>query len=230
VRVVDLRVDPAGADRVAPDPLLRQVQRDPLGEPHDAVLRGRVDRQEGLADQAVHAGDVHDRAAAVRPHHRDRGQAAVHHALEVDREGAVDGLVGDRAQPLRGLLLADRPQRAGQVDAGVVDQDVERAPPVDRGLDGRFDLGALGHVHALGGRFTAGRDDPLGGLGGGALVDVDAQDAAALLAEPLGDGAPDAVAGPGDEAGLPGHASGRRTRPRNRHSPEPPVSTSRAER
>src|SRR6476620_789322 len=42
--VVDRRIDPARCDRVAPDALLRVVERDPLAEHDDRALRGRINR------------------------------------------------------------------------------------------------------------------------------------------------------------------------------------------
>src|SRR3954452_1674874 len=98
VRIVDLRVYPAGANSVAPNILLRKVQRDTLREAHDTVLRRGVDRKIGLADKAVHARNIDDRAATLGPHYWNRSQAAIHHALEIHGKGAINDLVGDRAQ------------------------------------------------------------------------------------------------------------------------------------
>jgi hypothetical protein len=99
-------------------------------------------------------------------------------------ERAVDDLVG--------RLVKD----PGQVDAGVVENDVQPAPALDRGVGVGAHLLGVGDVGGHGKRGVA---DLVRRHGGRLAVDVNAGDPGALLDEPDGGGLADAGTRPGDD-------------------------------
>jgi hypothetical protein len=191
VGVVDRRVDPARCDRVAADALLRVVEGDPLAEHDDRAFRGRVDRQEGLGDEAVDGAGVDQRAATTAEHVRDRVAAAVDTALDVDVERPVDDLVRDLVEDAR------------DVDAGIVEYDVEAAPTLDGGVRVGLDLARVRDVRRNGdGRVPdAGRR-----LLDRVPADVDAGHPGALLGEPDRRGPADPRARAGHDRHLAGQS------------------------
>lgn len=129
------RPDPVGAHRADVDAAVTgdpQVRRDPDGEGQGGVLGGGVDRLPGRGDQARERHHRHHVAAPARPHDVERGDGAVHDAVEVDVDGGP-ALVGRRL-----------PGRARGQDPGVVDPQPQ---PARRGV-------------RLGGRPGACRDVP----------------------------------------------------------------------
>ena len=111
----------AGAQRVDPDALARDLLGEADGEAVDRALGGGVGGAAGAAaDRRRHRGDVDDRAAraAARGRHpAHRLAAAQHRADHVDREQALEP---------RLLELGDR-RLGAAVDAGAVDQRGEPA-------------------------------------------------------------------------------------------------------
>ena len=140
--LVDLALDQgrahiARADRVAGDVQGRGLERHDLGQADHAMLGGDVGRLVGRGDQAVRRGDVDDPAPAPPAHARQGGVDRVVVGREVDRQ--------DRLPPGRRELL----DRRHELDARVVDQDVERAE-FRLGLAHHpGDLLALAHVGAV---------------------------------------------------------------------------------
>ncbi len=101
------------------------------------ALRGAVDRRARKPDQTQARRDVDDRAAAPFGHHARAG--------ELHGEGAEDVDVEDLARPLEGRV---EQRHAGEVERGVVDEDVERAEALERGLHRPVGRGRIGHVPA----------------------------------------------------------------------------------
>ncbi len=133
-----------GGDGVAMDVLVAALDRQGVGQAEDAKLGRRVI---GLAEVAVDAGGRggHDDAAvALVAHHRPGGVRHGERALQVH---ALDQIPVFR----RHLLEAGVAQ-----DAGVVDDDVDGAEGVKRGL---HDFGAVFHRVVVGHRLAAERLD-----------------------------------------------------------------------
>ena len=130
------RVDEAGADRVGADAARAVVERDVLGEQHDAALRRVVGAAAGRAFETLDAGEGHDRAAlAVDPRLLDHlGQRRLGHQ---ERAGEVDG---DHPLPLVSGEQVDRPATG---DARGMDHAVD--PTGNRG-EHRGDRGFVGDV------------------------------------------------------------------------------------
>ncbi len=117
---VDLLLDKRGqdiarADGVAGDAGFGAFQRSHLGEADHAMLGGDIGRLEGRGDQAVRRGGVNDPAPAARLHAGDDEPGGVEGRAQVDRQDGV---------PFLGRELF---QWGDELDAGVVDQDVDLA-------------------------------------------------------------------------------------------------------
>ncbi len=176
------------------------------------VLRCRVGRACRAAAGAGGRRDVHDRTAAVALHvaHRDahRRQRTVH----VDRHHAGVGVVLERRDALEAVH-----------DAGVVDQHVEAAVPLDRPRHHRLHVVALRDVDDHRRHVGAGPADLVGNGFDAIADDVGARHHRALGRETQGHGATHARAGAGDDRDLAfqsrshershPRARGRRTRP-----------------
>src|SRR5690606_13076201 len=134
--------DTGRGQRVDPDVEGGQLRRHRLGQADHRGLGRRVVGGHRQADETGHGGEVDDRAAAARLHERYRGTDGVEGAVEVDRDDAVEVLVGDAVQELRVVGLAGlerlghpvvdavNPRLLGLVrggDTGGVHQDVELA-------------------------------------------------------------------------------------------------------
>jgi hypothetical protein len=121
-------------------------------EGDDRPLARHVVQQEGHAAEGRARGDVHDAPAALGAHLRHHCAAGQEHAEHVD----VHDLT-----PLRDGDLLERAHGQRRVEAGVVDEDVDRAAALDR-------LGRHpGHV-VLGGDVD-GQPDAVGEVGRGLL-------------------------------------------------------------
>ena len=140
-----------------------------LAETDHRVLGGAVGRAARECRLAGDRGDVDDVAAASR-HHPPRGElGAGDDPAQVD----VDHPLGR----LRALVR----QQAAEQDAGVVDEDVERAEPLLDLLEERLERVPIGDVERKAGRVGAERNrlrlrevsvevpdrDPRPGTGGG---------------------------------------------------------------
>ena len=110
-----LRADVAGRDRVDGDALLRDLERERLGEAVHAGLGGRVVGLPERALRAVHRRDVDDAAPVALDHAVGDLLGHVEQAVEV---GAHDRVPVDLVHLLEGHVARD---------AGVVDQHVDRA-------------------------------------------------------------------------------------------------------
>ena len=130
----EVGVDPARQHRVDLDVVGRPGHRAGARELHDAALAGGVGRREAGAEDRHHRADIDDLAAARRLHGRvDRLRA---------QEGA--GEVGlDHAVPFREIELV---RRLADVDAGIVDENVDAAELAADALDHGGDRGLVGDV------------------------------------------------------------------------------------
>jgi hypothetical protein len=89
---------------------------------------------------------------------------------------------------------------AKRIDPGVVDEDVQAAEPVDRGLHHRLHVGGCADVGADRQRAAGARHvEPLGQAGGLAEIEVSDHDGRSGLVESLGDPAADAHRAAGDD-------------------------------
>ena len=88
--LVDRGRDHGGRDRVDPDLVRRQLERQVVGERVQPALGQRVGRRRGRADRLVrpHAADVHDRPALPACHH------PLGHGLGQEEDRPVEHLVG----------------------------------------------------------------------------------------------------------------------------------------
>src|SRR5215212_7209857 len=123
-----------GADGVDPDLAVRELDGELAGKAVDRALRGSVGRVMGEAREPVDRGYV-DYAPASSLHHEGHdpaGQEEV--ALHVELEDRVVGL----------LVGSEEVQRLG--DAGVVDERVEPAEGICRGVHGPLAVGDLAQV------------------------------------------------------------------------------------
>ena len=120
-RLVHVGQHVAGADRVRLNAVCGPFGGHGPGQHLDAALRDRVGRDGGAGELARQRADVDDLAAAARDHPLRR--------LAADDEGAGEIRVDDLL-PLGGGKLD---HRLAQLDAGVVDEDVDRRCPRRRG-------------------------------------------------------------------------------------------------
>src|SRR5215216_5444917 len=201
VRVVlrrrQARLDPTEGDRVDVDLELAPLLRQRLRQPDDGGLAGRVVRLAGVAHRARDRGYVDDLAEHLAPllalllrrlaQVRGRGADHAERHHRVDVEHALERVVAH---------LVDR-----GVDrvAGVVDDDVDLAPRVDRGLHERVRGARLRQVA----RVDDGLARDLGGrLLGDVAVEVVDHDVRAVLAQQLGRRPADAARRSGDDRHL----------------------------
>ena len=143
--------------------------------------------------------DVDDPTATVCP-------------LEVGQRSADESGVGgqvhvDRAGPVRLEALVVLERRADERDAGVVDEDVESAEPLDHLRDELLQRRRVGHVdHEPFGGLGAVRGTDLVDHGDDSLrADVDHGDTHAFVGEELRGGASHAGGRAGDDRPLAGH-------------------------
>src|SRR5579875_1529533 len=115
--------DAARADGVHRDAAARELRGDRAGQSHDRVLGRAVGGQVGGPGQAGARGDVDDAAVAPGAEVGDDRLQHADHGEHVHVEDALD--LGERR-------VLDRTDRSR--DAGVVDDGVETAEPVARGV------------------------------------------------------------------------------------------------
>lgn len=142
-RCGELGREVARRDGVALDAVPRPIGAHGLGQHPQRALGRRVGAGGGAAQHAHHGAGVDDlAAAAARDHPPGHGPGAVEGAVQVGGDHRVPGLV-------RHLV-----QRAAEVDAGVVEQDVDRAEAVlDRG-DAGLHAEALSAAELMHGPLT----------------------------------------------------------------------------
>src|SRR3954451_16577779 len=190
----------AGADAVHPDAAGGVLERERVGQVLHAALGHRVPDEPRLGDHLVDAGHVDDGTGLTGPQPRADGLlAAEERAPEVDRQDLVER--GD------GQFIGVR----RDLDAGVVDEEVDAAVLAEGPLEHCADLVLLRHVGADEDRVRPGGghllhadvDAVLDGLPGllGALArpDVVDGDVDALLTEPDGDRLADSGAAAGHQ-------------------------------
>ena len=140
----------------------------------DRVLGHRVGDLEGIASDRRAGRGVDHRPAALIEHHRQRGLRREHVAFGVDREGAVEHLLG-AVERVDVALGAAR-------EVGVV--EIEGAEFVERGLHDGGLRGGAGAVEIDTQRLAASGADALRGFLRPVLGDVADHDAGALLGQP----------------------------------------------
>ena len=158
------------------------------GQGVEPGLRRGVGQVVGAGPDRGDAADVDDRPAAAGGHALAHQGAQPERALQVDPDDLVEQLLGDRGQA-----------RVERGHAGVVDQDVDRAEGVVRGLDQPVQLGPApdvagvrerpppGGLDDLGGQLLAGLDPPAGDHDVGAGRGERADHLPAEPARPAGD-------------------------------------------
>ena len=189
----ELGVKPAGEYCVDLNVVLGPGERQALGQLDDAPLGRRVGCGERRAKYRGHAADIHDLAAARFLHERVHG---LRHQEGTRQVGVQDLLPLGERQVLG--LLAD-------VDAGVIEKNVDAAKVLDDFGDGPVDIVGFSHV--------AGDDEGVGahlGLkplrGHLRLLGVSAQDddLGPRLGQALGDAQADTAVAPGHDRHLAG--------------------------
>src|SRR5207244_7246730 len=132
--------DQAGVNAVRPDGVAELAGlhgRDP-GQPVDRGLGRGVDGDAGEGDGGGDRRDVDHGAAAA-------GRAAGAHGAE----GVLDAERGAQdvdLEHLADIVWVQVDDQAGNLDAGVVDDDVEAAELGDRALDAQLPAVVVGHV------------------------------------------------------------------------------------
>ena len=155
------RLHRARADRVGPDPLRPELDRQAPRQRQDRALRRSVGvLRHAAADQRDEARDVDDRPAARLDHRRDRELAAEEDAADVDGHHRIPG---------RDVGVDDRVVGLGH-DAGVVVQAVEPAVGRDGMVDHRLRVGFAGDVGLDEGGLAAGGAHHVDGLCAGRLA------------------------------------------------------------
>ena len=174
----------AGRHRVHAHVCRCRLDRRAPRECHYSCLRRCVVRLALLGAPAEHGRVVHDDAEAARQHVLQRGARAAERAVQCHIEHTRPLVVGH----------VDEVGRAAE--AGVVDDHVEAAGRLDRGLEHRVHLALVGDVAHCGGRPRA--HDVLELLGRFAetpFVLIAQHDDRALLGAALGGREPDPGAG-----------------------------------
>jgi len=139
------RIHQPGQDDVGANAVLGVLVGELLGEGDHRRFRGLIG-DVGIGGDRRHRGDVDDGAAHLVAHDRDRVFRGKDAALEIDRDAAIDRLLGNVGK----LGVA-----AGEADADIVVQDVDAAPAAVRVGDHGLDLGLLGDVGLEGYRRAA---------------------------------------------------------------------------
>ena len=136
-----------GRDAVGADVERRHVERDRARQADDAHLGRRVVRLAEIADQARGRGEVHEGARLLLLEVVGGGAADVERAVQmhVDHHLPVD--------------MAHAMEDAVAQDAGIVDDAVDPAEVLDRGLDHALGAGRIGDAVAVGHGLAAGRLD-----------------------------------------------------------------------
>src|SRR5437762_10757401 len=137
--IVDLllherRQDKAGANRIARDARGRSFQRDDLGEAQHAMFRRDIGGLMRRSDQAVRRRDIHDAPPVPFLHLRQHRTDRVEHGGKIDRENRIPALDGKFVDWCR------------ELNAGIVDEDVDAAELARRMLDHCDDVHGARHV------------------------------------------------------------------------------------
>jgi hypothetical protein len=131
----DRCLDGARRDCVDADAVRRQRQRRRARQPDHGVLAGAVGDVPRRPAQSRGGGDVHHRPAAALAHRGGAGAQAEPRPLHVDREHAVEALLG---------VVERRPDEAER--GGVVHEQIDAAEALDGLCGGGIDLRGDGDV------------------------------------------------------------------------------------
>ena len=129
-----LGAEEAGLDEHRADAERRDLGGQRLHPALHPELRRGVGRAELLPDDASGRGDRHDQPGALGAHDGQHGAGDVQRAEQVGLDL--------RPEVLRGDFL----EEPGEEVAGVVDQHVDAAKPLDGGLHGGLGAGGVGDV------------------------------------------------------------------------------------
>ncbi|KAH0445294.1 hypothetical protein KCU90_g486, partial [Aureobasidium melanogenum] len=188
-----LRLDVARRDCVDPHIAWRVLDAERARQTDYAVLRDRVRKASRNDLECMRRRDIHDAARAAFDHARQHRATAVPYAVEIDREAAAPIVVG-HCQRI-----------AEHVDAGVVDQHVERAERTFRLAHRVLNRRRLRHVRMHGQRTRTGlRLDLLRRLPRRFDIQLRQYDRRALARERECDRRADAAPGTGDQRNLVG--------------------------
>ena len=183
-------VDPARQDGVGLDVVGGPGHRAGAGELHDAALAGGIGRREAGAEDRQHRADIDDLAAAGRLHGWVGCLRAHERAGEVGRNDAVP------------LLEFERVRRFSNIDAGIVDENVDAAELFGDAFDHGSDISLVGDVGGDRDRPDAARLE-LGGRGGRfRFIAADHRDVGAGFRQPPRHAEPDAAIAAGDDSHL----------------------------
>lgn len=209
VRLVELRLDGARQERVAPDAVLAQRDGRALHEAQHAGLCGRVVRLEAAADERGDGRHADDAAAGGRLRERH---------LASGRLGDVEGPVEVGAHRVVEQIRVEREEVGKRTHARVRHADVQPAP-LTRVLHGRSDQlrgrRGIAHIASLMGETASGLGVVLAerlGLGDEGVemglvlgqAEVVDGDVGALTEEFETDGAADTRGAAGDDGGFVG--------------------------
>jgi len=140
----EIGVDPARQHRVDLDVVGGPGDRAGTRELHDAAFARGVSRREACAEDRHHRADVDDLAAACFLHGRVDRLRAQERAGEIGPDDAIP------------FLEIERVRGFADVDAGVVDENVDPAELPPDALDHGGDRGLVGDISGDGYRFGAG--------------------------------------------------------------------------
>lgn len=186
-----VRVDPARQDYVDRDAVGRPGGGEALGQLHHAALGRGIGRVQRHAEDREHGAVVDDAADAARLHVGEGGLARDHGRSQVGGQHGVP--------VLHPVFLGP----AADVGARVVDQDVQPAEALRRGLHHVADGLLVGDVHL----DRIGLDAQRAQFGDGARalgrVAAGHHDRGARLGEAAGEAEPDAAIAAGDERHAP---------------------------
>ncbi len=195
------RVDDPRAECIHANAARGIVERERLGEHHHRALGGAVDGRIGLGHEPGLAGREEHRAAAwLGEHPRDRVTRRIDDASQIHVEHALD------------LVVTGVGEELGQRDAGVADQDVDRAVSLHTLVDGALVVGTAGDVGPQVGRLAPEPFDLLAERLAFAVAQVGQHESRAFSGESKGAGSADARARAGDDGRLSGQSRRHRGR------------------
>ncbi len=164
----------ARADGVDPDAELGQVQGDALRQADAAEFGGGIG---GILETALFARfgiDLDDGTAALLEHHSGCMFGDEHVAKEVDVHHELPFVCGEV------------PDRLGDKDAGIGNDDVQAAKSIDRCLNHRFHLRFVGDIDFDGDDTLSGSvGDDIGGLLSAFEIEISDNDIAAFFGQSL---------------------------------------------
>ncbi len=184
----DIRIEGTRDHQTDPQGRVVEIQEHRLGEARQCELRGAVGGLVHDAQPTPEARDIDDRSRALLEHSRQQGLDDADRRQQIDPQGFLE------------VARAEAANLADLRNGGVVDDHVQPAEVLHRGLHQCLDLCIVGHVAAPG-QGALGRQ-----RGGHAVQQVFVQVAqdhvGAFGSKALGHAAADARCRPGDDDGL----------------------------